>query len=99
MVYPSHYPAGHAGYKNPNLYPYEIVNRALISAVKKTELVAADKNKIRPWLQDFDLGGIYTSAMVQAQMKAVYDNGLTSWMLWDPSNKYTPSALKVEKTL
>ncbi|KKQ08960.1 MAG: hypothetical protein US21_C0008G0022 [Candidatus Nomurabacteria bacterium GW2011_GWB1_36_6] len=96
MVYPSHYPAGHAGYKNPSNYPYEVINRALISAVKKTEKVGADKSKIRPWLQDFDLGAVYTKEMVQAQIKAVYDNGLTSWMLWDPANKYTPSALKLE---
>ena len=96
MVYPSHYHAGHAGYKNPSNYPYEVINRALISAVKKTEKVGADKSKIRPWLQDFDLGAVYTKEMVQAQIKAVYDNGLTSWMLWDPANKYTPSALKLE---
>src|SRR3989339_98083 len=96
MVYPSHYPAGHAGYKNPSNYPYEVINRALISAVKKTEKVGADKSKIRPWLQDFDLGAVYTKEMVQAQIKAVYDNGLTSWMLWDTANKYTPSALKLE---
>lgn len=98
MVYPSHYPAGHAGYKNPSNYPYEIINQALIGAVKKTSKVAGDKNKIRPWLQDFDLGATYTKEMVRKEIKAVYDNGLKSWMLWDPSNKYTPSALELETT-
>lgn len=96
MVYPSHYPSGHAGYKNPSAYPYEVINRALISAVKKTEKVAGNKNKIRPWLQDFDMGATYTKDMVKAEIKAVYDNGLTSWMLWDPANKYTPEALLLE---
>ncbi|MCX6754778.1 MAG: hypothetical protein NTU81_03055 [Candidatus Nomurabacteria bacterium] len=96
MVYPSHYPPGHAGYKKPALYPYEIINKALIGAVKKTKAVNQDILKIRPWLQDFDMGAVYTKEMVRAQMNAVYDNGLTSWMLWDPSNKYTPSALKLE---
>lgn len=96
MVYPSHYPPGHAGYKNPALYPYEVINRALIGAVMKTKNVNQDISKIRPWLQDFDLGATYTKEMMRAQMKAVYDNGLDSWMLWDPSNKYTPSALKLE---
>jgi hypothetical protein len=96
MVYPSHYPAGHAGYKNPSNYPYEVINRALISAVKKTEKALSDKNKIRAWLQDFDLGAIYTKEMIKAEIKAVNDNGLTSWMLWDPSNKYTPAALELE---
>ncbi len=96
MVYPSHYPAGQAGYKNPSEHPYEIINIALSSAIKKTEKMSMDKSKIRPWLQDFDLGATYTKELIQAEMKAVYDNGLTSWMLWDPANKYTPSALKLE---
>ena len=50
--------------------------------------------KLRPWLQDFDYGGNYGPAEVRAQIKATYDTGLTSWMLWDPANRYTPSALE-----
>ena len=96
MVYPSHYPPGHAGYKNPALYPYEVINRALTSAVTRTKLINQNILKIRPWLQDFDLGATYTKELIRAEMKAVYDNGLTSWMLWDPKNTYTPSALKLE---
>lgn len=53
-----------------------------------------DKNKIRPWLQDFDYGGDYDVAEVQAQIQATYDAGLSSWMLWAPSNRYTRGALK-----
>ncbi len=49
--------------------------------------------KLRPWLQDFDYGGNYGPVEVRAQMKAAYDVGLTSWLLWDPSNKYTREAL------
>ena len=96
MVYPSHYPSGHAGYKNPALYPYEVINKALISGVNKSKAINQNISKIRPWLQDFDMGATYTKGMVQAQIKATYDNGLNSWLLWDPSNKYTPGALKLE---
>lgn len=96
MVYPSHYPPGHAGYKNPALYPYEVINRALANAVTRTKLINQNISKIRPWLQDFDLGATYTKEMIQSEMKATYDNGLTSWMLWDPKNTYTSSALKLE---
>jgi hypothetical protein len=96
MVYPSHYPTNYAGYKNPALYPYEVINRALISAVVKSKAINQNIAKIRPWLQDFDLGATYTKEMIQTEMKAVYDNGLNGWMLWDPANKYTPSALKLE---
>lgn len=49
--------------------------------------------KLRPWLQDFDYGGNYDIAEVRAQIQAVYDSGLTSWMLWAPSNRYTKGAL------
>ncbi len=53
-----------------------------------------DAQKMRPWIQDFDYGGNYDIAEVKAQIKATYDSGLTSWMLWSPSNKYTVGALE-----
>ena len=46
-------------------------------------------SKIRPWLQAFDYPVPYTSAMVQAQIKATNDAGLTAYLMWDASNKYT----------
>lgn len=96
MIYPSHYPAGQYGLKNPAEHPYEVINHALIGAIKKTKAANQPITKIRPWLQDFNLGAKYTKELVQAQIKAGYDNGLTSWMLWDPNNRYTASALEVE---
>lgn len=48
---------------------------------------------LRPWLQDFDYGGDYGPKEVRDQIQATYDAGLTSWMLWAPSNKYTKEAL------
>lgn len=53
-----------------------------------------DKDKIRPWIQDFDYGGTYDAAEVRAQIQATYDVGLDSWMLWAPSNRYTRGALE-----
>jgi hypothetical protein len=47
---------------------------------------------LRPWLQDFDYGKDYTEKDVLGQVRGTYESGLTSWMVWDPSNKYTPSA-------
>ncbi|MFZ2303930.1 MAG: putative glycoside hydrolase [Minisyncoccia bacterium] len=55
-----------------------------------------DKNKLRPWLQDFDYGGNYGPVEVRAQIQATYDSGLNSWFLWDPKNIYTKGALLVE---
>lgn len=57
-----------------------------------------DIQKLRPWLQDFDYGGNYDIPEVKAQIQATYDAGLTSWMLWAPSNRYTVGALLPEKT-
>jgi hypothetical protein len=96
MVYPSHYPNGTGGFKKPAEHPYEIINHALASAVVRTKKAGDDIHKIRPWLQDFNLGATYTKELIRAQMKATYDNGLDSWMLWDPANTYTASALELE---
>jgi hypothetical protein len=49
---------------------------------------------LRPWLQDFTLGAVYTPDMVQAQINATNDDGIMSWLFWDPRNIYTSSVLK-----
>ena len=50
--------------------------------------------KLRPWLQDFNIGAIYDGEMVRKEKQAVYDAGLTSgWLLWNPRNVYTEKAL------
>jgi hypothetical protein len=55
--------------------------------------------QIRPWLQAFDLGAVYTPEMVRKQMRAVYDAGLTAgWYLWNPANRYSAAALLPEPT-
>lgn len=63
------------------------------------------KAKLRPWLQDFDLGADYNAAMVKKQMQAVADSlqicsstcaeAVSGWMLWNPSNNYTKGALEL----
>ncbi|KKT21384.1 MAG: hypothetical protein UW05_C0011G0017 [Candidatus Giovannonibacteria bacterium GW2011_GWC2_43_8] len=92
MVYPSHYPATFLGFKNPAAHPYEIVLFAMNEGVKRLQAPTSTPTKLRPWLQDFDLGIDYGVTEVNAQKKAVYDSGLTSWMSWDASNKYTRGA-------
>jgi hypothetical protein len=52
--------------------------------------------KLRTWIQDFDYGGDYGPVEVRAEFQATYDAGLTSWMVWSPSNRYTIEALKKE---
>ena len=96
MVYPSHYPPHFNGYADPNKAPYEVVKYAMDSAVKRAVAASSSPDKIRPWLQDFDYPVTYTAADVKAQKQAVYDAGLDSWLMWDPSNTYTRTAYDSE---
>ena len=96
MTYPSHYPSGFNGYPNPNKEVYGVIKYSMDEAVRRMNEASSTPSKIRPWLQDFDYGGNYDIAEVRAQIQAVYDSGLDSWMLWDPSNKYTVDALLKE---
>lgn len=105
MVYPSHYPPNFNGWANPNEYPYELIHFVMSEGVARVEAMQQatttppeikariHTQQLRPWLQDFDYGGEYGPKEVRAQINATYDAGLTSWMLWAPSNRYTKEAL------
>ncbi|AZO96579.1 putative glycoside hydrolase [Halocella sp. SP3-1] len=91
MVYPSHYSAGSYGIPVPDREPYQIIYKSLIDAQEK---ISDNSNVvIRPWLQDFSLGYKYSLKDVQEQIKAVEKLGLTEWLLWNPSSKYTIETL------
>jgi hypothetical protein len=143
MVYPSHYPRGFNGYKDPNKNAYGVIKYSMDRAVARAKATETDvegmmhvpametvekeskddkgeitkvteeikkvrngkqiytklaysPHKLRTWIQDFDYGGDYGPAEVREQFKATYDAGLTSWMVWNASNKYTVDALKKE---
>lgn len=93
MVYPSHYPKNFNGYENPADYPYEIV----YSSLDKGKKYLSDRmTKIRPWIQDFDIGSDYDQEKIVAQIKAAYDAGSDGWLIWNAANRYTVEALKTE---
>ncbi len=102
MVYPSHFASGFLNFKNPATEPYAVVKHSMSEASRRLTLALATSTatstpqKLRPWLQDFNLGATYTAEMVRAQIQATYDAGLTSWMLWNPSNRYMRGALLPE---
>ena len=94
MVYPSHYWEGSFGHEVPNEYPYEIVKAALLDALKRSAQVEG-AGLTRPWIQDFTLGPpTYGQAEVRAQIQAAYDVGIMEWIIWNPSTRYTVSALE-----
>ncbi len=99
MVYPSHYPDGFEGFANPAEAPYEIVKRSLDEGTKLTSGFWSGtedelRGKWRPWLQDFDIGAVYTSDMIEAQIKAARDAGASGWILWNARNVYEPANYK-----
>ncbi len=103
MVYPSHYPSGFNGYKDVNKYPYEIVKYSMDKAVERIRtfdatVASTTIQKLRPWLQDNNYPVPYTPEMVRAQIQAIYDAGLTSWMLWNAGNRYSRGALEAVST-
>lgn len=93
MVYPSHYINGFLGFDKPAKYPYEIVKHQMGMAVARSIAASSSPMLMRPWLQAFDLGAIYTPDMIHAQIRATYDAGLTSWILWNAGSKYDKAAL------
>jgi len=103
MVYPSHYPKTWNGFANPAEHPYEVIQIAMQRAVEREQawllsnnMATSTPSKMRPWLQDFDLGATYDAPQIRAQIQATYDVGLNSWMLWSAANKYTENALLPE---
>ncbi len=91
MVYPSHWAAGEYGVSDPNSHPYPITKKSLADFVKKTRHTDA---RIVPWLQDFSLGVSYGDAEVAAQIRAAADNGIHSFLLWNPAVRYHGGALE-----
>jgi len=107
MVYPSHYAKGFLGFQNPADYPYEVVKYSmekaearLVSYKQANEKDGKEiKAKLRPWLQDFNLGASYTSIMVKAQIEATIQalgSDFNGFMLWNSANVYKKEALKAE---
>ena len=96
MIYPSHYISGNFGFENPAEHPYEIIYSGMARATDKLLKASSTPAKLRPWLQDFDLGAEYDAPMILLEKKAVYDAGINSWMLWDPANRYTRNAILKE---
>jgi len=96
MVYPSHFAPGTYKLGNPNARPYATIDHAL-KDMKRRSAGIPGAAKIIPWYQDFTLGPPhYYAEQVRAQMKAGYDNGFQSWILWNPGSRYTESALRPE---
>jgi len=91
MVYPSHYAKGFVGFENPAIHPYGVVKYSMDSAFARLPTA-----KFRPWLQDFNMGAVYTAEMVKQEIQATQDSlgeNYFGFMLWNSSNIYTQGAV------
>jgi len=89
MIYPSHYSAGNFNFQNPAMYPYEVMLQTLEKGKEIFAHTDVPFTNVRPWIQDFNMGAVYTPKMVRDQMRAITDAGLPpQWLIWNPRNKY-----------
>lgn len=94
MIYPSHW-TSYFGIAKPDLEPYKLVSEyAKVENKKLGEL--KDPPVSRPWLQDFTASYLgsgnylnYGKAEVEAQIKALQDNGIDEYLLWNAGNSYS----------
>lgn len=94
MIYPSHW-TSYFGIAKPDLEPYRLVNEyAKVENAKLGEL--ENKPISRPWLQDFSAPWLgagnylrYGKKEVEAQIKALNENGIDEFLLWNAGNSYT----------
>ena len=100
MVYPSHYPSGFLGFRKPAERAYEVVHHSLAAARDRLDPVGAarpPRARLRPWLQDFNLGAIYGAERVREQIEATREalcEEYAGFLLWNARNVYTAEALR-----
>jgi len=96
MVYPSHYAKEYGGIAVPDAEPYKLIDIEMSGSVKKLDQLKAQQDtyaECRPWLQAFTATWVrghikYTGSVIRKQIDAAYDNGCTSWFLWNSSGSY-----------
>jgi hypothetical protein len=94
MTYPSHYSPGNYGLRRPNAAPYQVIDRAMRDAKRRSAGIE-NAAKVIPWYQDFSLGQPkYGPKEVRAQIQAGYDNGIHDWIMWNSASRYTLAALR-----
>lgn len=98
MIYPSHWGPHYFGIPKPDLEPYRLVHEYIIRE-KATLAKLENPPKSRPWIQDFSapwLGAgnykTYTATDVEAQIRALNDEGVWEFLIWNAGNVYSPGA-------
>ncbi|WP_431800154.1 putative glycoside hydrolase [Halobacillus andaensis] len=94
MIYPSHW-GPYFGIDKPDSEPYRIIDE--YAQVENQILEDLEDPPVsRPWLQDFEAPWLYSGdtfqygkAEVEDQIRALQDNGIEEYLIWNASNNYT----------
>ena len=78
MLYPSHFPPGFIGRKDPSDAPLEIMELSMKRLKERTDVT------IRPWIQGF----WYKPAEINAQIDGILKTGPAGWSVWNPGGNY-----------
>ena len=99
MIYPSHWGLGNLDIAIPDLEPYNLVNNYAKVELELLDELGEDAPTTRPWIQDFTASYLgagyymnYGPAEVTAQVKALADNGINEFLLWNAGNSYSEGA-------
>lgn len=93
MMYPSHYPSGHLGLKNPADDPALVIAHGMEEGSPR---FVGTRAEVRPWIQAFNLGAVYDADKIREQIDTVEKYTTAGWMLWNASNRYSDAGLKAE---
>lgn len=94
MIYPSHW-TSYFGIEKPDTEPYKVVTEY---AKVENEVISRleDPPTSRPWIQDFEAPWLYSGATkqygkqeVEAQIKALNENGIDEFLIWNAGNVYS----------
>ncbi|WP_042148988.1 putative glycoside hydrolase [Paucisalibacillus sp. EB02] len=98
MIYPSHWSNNYFGIPFPDTEPYRLTDeyaKVEIEVLSKLENPPVS----RPWIQDFEAPWIYSGTgipvtqygkeEVEAQIKALQDNGINEYLIWNAGNTYS----------
>ncbi len=97
MIYPSHFPKQWNGIADTHRNPYQTIYDSTKKGLDRMNVAFGTTtaiSKMRPWLQDFSIYGVvYNAPEVKAQIRALNELGVKSFLLWNASNRYTPGVL------
>lgn len=103
MMYPSHYGKGNFGLTYPDTLPYQTIDASIKDIIERNSNLETPA-KVRPWIQDFTASWLkpaaayipYGSHELRQQIKALKDNGVEEYMVWNSGNNYHLDAFEKE---